>query len=273
MTAEKLRLRVYLVVLVSIMVLGSLCFMVVEDLSLADAFYFSIVTIATVGYGDIHPATQAGKVLAVLLILTGVGTFLGVIANATEMLLSRRKRRDRMEKLNMVIGLFYSEIGTRLLGLFAGADPHLEALRSDLIVKDGWKDKDFISVREKIKERDYTVDIHKIDLEGLRGFLVEKNDFQVRLLESPTLHEHEAFTELLRAVFHLKEELQSRDDLMKGLPKSDLDHLANDINRGYRPLVLQWLHYMNYLRTAYPHLFSLAMRTNPFDREASPVVG
>ena len=84
MDALRLRLRVFLVVFLIVMGLGILGFMIIEDLSLADAFYFSIVTIATVGYGDIHPATQAGKILAVVLIITGVGTFLGVVANATD---------------------------------------------------------------------------------------------------------------------------------------------------------------------------------------------
>jgi hypothetical protein len=37
-------------------------------------------------------------------------------------------------------------------------------------------------------------------------------------------------------------------------------------------LVLEWVSYMRYLKEHYPYLFSLAMRTNPFDAEASPVV-
>ena len=72
-------------VFLAVMVLGTLGFMFVEKIPLTDALYFSIVTIATVGYGDIHPATQAGKVLAIFMIVLGVGTFLGVVANATEM--------------------------------------------------------------------------------------------------------------------------------------------------------------------------------------------
>ena len=89
----------------AIMVLGTLGFMLLEGRNLVDALYFSIVTIATVGYGDIHPATQAGKFFAIVLIVLGVGTFLGVVANATEMMLSKRETQARMEKLNMVIGV------------------------------------------------------------------------------------------------------------------------------------------------------------------------
>jgi hypothetical protein len=139
------------------MVFGTLGFMAVEGLSLADAFYFSIVTIATVGYGDIHPATHVGKILAIILIIMGVGTFLGVVANSTEMMLNRRENKVRLQNL-------------------------------------------------------------------------------------------------------------------KKLPDSDLKHLSGDIQRSYNLLVDQWLDYMSYLKNNYPYLFSLAMRTNPFDEKASPVV-
>ena len=85
------------------------------------------------------------------------------------------------------------------------------------------------------------------------------------------LLEHEAFTDLLRAVFHLTEELAFRKDV-KTIPPSDRKHLAGDIKRGYVLLVHQWLAYMEYLKKHYPYLFSLALRTNPFDQNASPIV-
>jgi hypothetical protein len=56
------------------------------------------------------------------------------------------------------------------------------------------------------------------------------------------------------------------------LPKSDIEHIAGDIKRAYVLLVNEWLDYMMYLKDNYPYLYSLAMRTNPFDKNASPVV-
>ena len=63
------------------------------------------------GYGDIHPASALGKLLAIVLIVGGVGTFLGVVANASEILINRREQRLRQKKTNMVIGLFFTERG------------------------------------------------------------------------------------------------------------------------------------------------------------------
>jgi hypothetical protein len=83
--------------------------------------------------------------------------------------------------------------------------------------------------------------------------------------------EHESFTELLRAVFHLAEELSVRDDLSQ-IPEPDLRHISADIQRAYRLLGGEWLVYMKHLRDNYPYLFSLAVRLNPFNPEASPTV-
>jgi plasmid maintenance system killer protein len=79
--------------------------------------------------------------------------------------------------------------------------------------------------------------------------------------------EHETFTELLRAVFHLTEELEKRNDLRQ-LPRADYEHLELDTERAYRILIYEWLQYMEYLMNEYPYLFSLALRTNPFDPNA-----
>jgi len=52
--------------------------------------------------------------------------------------------------------------------------------------------------------------------------------FMLSLLENPNLLEHDSFTDLLLAIFHLSEELAARDTLV-GLPQSDYEHLAGDI--------------------------------------------
>ena len=267
----RVRLQIFAIVFVVVMVLGTFGFMAIEGVSLYDAFYFSIVTIATVGYGDIHPVTPIGKLFAVFLIVMGVGTFLGVIANVTELILSRRERQAVLEKLNMVIGVFFSEVGTRLLVIFSDSDPKLDRIRADLIVKRDWTGEDFSRVDGALRNYQYDIVASTLNLSELRGFLLGKRDFLVRLLENPVLLEHEAFTELLRAVFHITEELDQRQDCTC-LPDSDRAHISGDVRRAYRLLVHQWLDYMRHLKDHYPYLFSLAMRTNPFDQEASPVV-
>lgn len=107
MESIRFRLRLYLALLVVVVALGITGFMRVEGLSFVDALYFNLVTIATVGYGDIHPVSQAGKIFAIGLIITGVGVFLGVVANATETpLLSEHLGTTREQLFHRRIMLF-----------------------------------------------------------------------------------------------------------------------------------------------------------------------
>jgi hypothetical protein len=105
----------------------------------------------------------------------------------------------------------------------------------------------------------------------MREYLQTKRDFLLTLLENPTLLEHETFTDLLWAVFHLTEELKYRN-LIEGLPDADHEHLCNDIARAYGLLLKEWLVYLEHLKDNYPYLFSLAVRMNPLDPEASAVI-
>jgi hypothetical protein len=186
-------------------------------------------------------------------------------------LLEEREKRSKLEKLNMVIGLFFSEIGTELLNHCSDYDPNLKNIRKKLIITNDWDHQEFMRVHDTLRKYQFEIDHNKIKINELKPFLVGKLNFLIRLLENPVLLEHETFTELLRAVFHLTEELTHRKDLEK-LPQTDIAHIAGDVKRAYVLLVNEWLDYMMYLKDNYPYLFSLAMRTNPFDRNATPVV-
>ena len=139
------------------------------------------------------------------------------------------------------------------------------------MVSNQWSDNDFNRLRQELKQYKYVVNVEPNRYILLKTFLVEQSSFLLSLLENPVLLEHAEFTEILYATFHLAEELHNRDDITN-LPETDYAHLAGDIHRVYGQLVYQWLEYMKYLKNNYPYLFSLAMRKNPFDKSASPIV-
>ncbi len=186
-------------------------------------------------------------------------------------LLSAREKRSMLKKLNMVIGAFFSEVGTSLLKSFYDFDIHADTIRKDLIVGKEWSAKNFSRALQHLKKHDYSVNSKKGSLEDLKVFLISRRDFLLGLLENPNLLEHESFTELLWAVFHLTEELAFREDV-KQLVDTDHDHISGDIKRAYVLLISEWLSYMKHLKNDYPYLFSLSIRTNPFDPHASPEV-
>lgn len=183
--------------------------------------------------------------------------------------LTARQKRSMLEKLNMVIGVFFSEIGTDLLVYLSEYDLQAGKIKESLIVTQDWSEQDFSTTSKQIRSYDYDIDSRKSNLNELRNYLMEKRDFLMRLLENPNLLEHDSFTELLFAVFHMAEELSARTDVGQ-LPDTDYAHLSGDIKRVYVILIREWLNYMEYLKSNYSYLFSLAIRTNPFDRNASP---
>lgn len=182
-----------------------------------------------------------------------------------------REKRSLLNKMNMLIGVFYSEVGTELLVRFSAADRGADGLRNALRVSNDWSDGAFRSIETFLKGHKYDVDLSGCDVKALRDFLSDKRDFLLSLLANPNLLEHEVFTDVLWAVFHLAEELSKRPDTC-ALSQKDGEHIAGDVRRAYKVMTEEWLLYMNHLQKSYPYLFSLAVRTNPFDPEADAAV-
>ena len=183
-------------------------------------------------------------------------------------LLDRKEHQEKLEKINMLIGVFFSVLGLKLTSILSAADPNIESLEKRLIPNSEWSNKKFSELSDILHEMTFDIDITKIDLVELKQLLISQGDFLTRLLENPTLFEHETFTELLRTVFHLYEELSYRKNI-NTIFGPDLNHIKEDIKRCYTHLVFQWIMHMNHLKTNYPYLYSLAIRTNPFDINAS----
>lgn len=183
-------------------------------------------------------------------------------------LLSYREKKTMHRKNNMVIGVFFSDVGTELLKDLSVLDMNTCNMTKDLVVANDWSEREFARARKFFKSYHCAIEYKQEDLAKLKDFLSGKRKVLLNILKDPNLLEHETFTDLLLAVFHLTEELAHREHI-KGLPESDYKHIAGDITRVYQQLGSVWLTYMHHLRGAYPYLFSLALRTNPFDINAS----
>jgi hypothetical protein len=189
-----------------------------------------------------------------------------------EQLLAQREKRVLLKKMNMVIGIFFSEVGFELLKKFALLVEEAQDLAKRLAISPSWSRKDFQTAMDAAKDFSYVVHITPSQLSELDGFLASKRSFLLRLLENPNLLEHERFTDLLWAVFHVVDELSFREGQFENLPQSDLLHLAGDLRRAYSIIVSEWLAYNAHLKENYPFLFSLSARINPLNPQASAVV-
>jgi len=90
----KFRSLLYLTTLT--LITGTLFYHSVEGWRLLDAFYFSVITLATVGYGDFTPQTDLGKIFTVMYIFLGLGILIGFVTPIGEYLID--KRTQRIEK-------------------------------------------------------------------------------------------------------------------------------------------------------------------------------
>ncbi|MEL6821476.1 MAG: potassium channel family protein, partial [Calditrichota bacterium] len=78
---------------------GTLGYVILEGWGLLDAYYMTVITITTTGFGEVRPLSTAGQVLTILLIISGVGVAGYIAASTAEWVLDiKRFRRQRMMK-------------------------------------------------------------------------------------------------------------------------------------------------------------------------------
>ena len=95
--------RATLFLFLGLLIAGTVAYSILERWSPLDALYFSVVTLATVGYGDLHPTTDLGKAFTILYILTGVGVLVVFASRVVNTMVDRRaeavhERRERQEE-------------------------------------------------------------------------------------------------------------------------------------------------------------------------------
>jgi hypothetical protein len=194
-----------------------------------------------------------------------------VVGVIVERLISRREKGAIAQKLNMVIGAFFSELGTPLLARLTPSMTGAAEIRDQLHLRGTWKKDDFSRASQFAHDLNCDIDLSKVDLYDLRAYMLEKRDFILRLLENPNLIEHDRFTDLLWAVMHVVDELEARP-VLTDLPHADEAHLRLDVRRAYNALMSEWILYAEHLKANYPYLFSLMVRMHPFQDAPSATV-
>ena len=97
---------VYLII--SVIIIGIVGYQLIAGYSLSDAFYMTIITVATVGYGEVHPLDTNGKMFTAFLIITSFGTFAYAVSAITKFVVDgefnnffrNRKLNSTIQKLN-----------------------------------------------------------------------------------------------------------------------------------------------------------------------------
>ena len=180
-----------------------------------------------------------------------------------ERILERREKEHLLEKLNMLIGLFYTELGTKQLSDIDKGDAHAVMANQRTINSDTWNDQSFSKLHEDILNYDHELNIDKINLGDIKNKLYDNKDLLINLISNGNLLEHETFTEMLMTIMHLKEELDTR--YCDEIERYEIMHIEKDLMAVYKYLTIEWAEYMKYLSKNYPSLYCKALINNPFD--------
>jgi len=192
--------------------------------------------------------------ISVLLVTLGVNA-----------VLNSHDRQAVLEKVSIVVNEFYAEAGTDLILGFRSYMVNFDEMAAKLELNGRWTDPDFDAARKYLALQPIEIDIGSNDLNELKRLLETKKDQLLRLFENANLMEHDSFTDMLWAVYHVYDELRSRDSF-DSLPAADIRHLNTDIQRADKLLLLEWIDSMRALKGRYPYLYSLAVRKCPFGK-------
>ena len=96
---DDLAFRAIFLTAVGLLLSGTLFYWVVEDWGPVDAFYFTVVTLTTVGYGDLAPTNEWSRLFTVFYIFVGIGVIASLITTLAARSASRASARhaDRVD--------------------------------------------------------------------------------------------------------------------------------------------------------------------------------
>lgn len=107
---KRQELLMYMLLIVLVFVFGTLGYVAIEGWSVFDAFYMTTITLATIGYGETHALSTAGRAFTIALIFLGVGIGTVVVGAATKIVIERQfsrmfnRRRRMAEKIDGLSG-------------------------------------------------------------------------------------------------------------------------------------------------------------------------
>lgn len=182
-----------------------------------------------------------------------------------------REKKERLKKMNMAIGVFFSEAGTDIILLLIRFHTKIGEVKMHMEAIGTWDAGGFSEAARIFKNLDFAIDSRSGDLAALKELLIDRRRFLLGMLGNPNLLEHDTFTDMLWAIFHLTDEMSAREGFA-GLPATDLNHISIDMKRAFAAILVEWINYMAHLKTNYPYLFSMAIRKNPFDEKADVII-
>jgi len=186
-----------------------------------------------------------------------------VVGLIIERVLSSREKRNMLYKLNMISGVFFSKVGTKLLGLLLEMFKNREGICPCLSIGEDWTHSNFTNARNLLSKIDIKPDYRPADLQNLKDFLNQHDSFLLEIITDPVVLEHEEGVEVLWAVSHLSDELNTIKIGDKDSQTTE-EIVIEEAKRLYHMLSIEWLNYMEFIQHKYPLYYKTLLHTNQF---------
>ena len=164
---SRIKIRLALLALIFFIGMGTAGYVLIEGYPLLDAAYMTVITISTVGFGEIHTLSEAGRAFTVFLILSGMGSLAFAIQALTEMMIERtsnpKNRKKAMEKKIAKLKGHYIICGYGRVG--AAAAEHFDKAGAPFVV---------IETSEVLREELQEQGFNYIDGDATREECLEK---------------------------------------------------------------------------------------------------
>lgn len=120
----RFRVRYAIAAIVVVIALGTTGFYFIEGWSFTDSLFMTVTTVTTVGYGEVHPLSQTGRIFSICLMLVGVGTVAYALSTTVQSIVQwelletvgqRRRFREMSKMQNHFIICGAGRVGSRII--------------------------------------------------------------------------------------------------------------------------------------------------------------
>lgn len=174
---RRILLPVILLVLV-VFTIGTIGYSLIEGWPLLDSLYMTAITLTTVGFGEVRPLTNEGRIFTIVLLFLGVGTIaygLGImgeylLASDIGPILRRRRNRRMINKMqDHILVCGYGRVGRSAVANLIDSDKDVVVIDIDRMVVDELREKGISAVNGDATDDDV---LREAGIERAKGVIV-----------------------------------------------------------------------------------------------------
>lgn len=178
-------------------------------------------------------------------------------------ILDKKQKLNSIEKINVVIGAFYNEVGNSLIKILSKGDKKIDAVREEININYNWSSERFQNLIELLKVHTCEIDIDKIDIRKIVKLLNHKDTLIINLMINESIKEYKGFIQLLMVLIHLRDQLQFVDNI-ESVDDLKYKNIKEEICKSYNILLIQWVLYIKELKEIDYYLFLKIANNCPF---------